>query len=411
VVDAYTYLGTITTTREGDWSAHVLDAIARAKRRSNDLAYMCRYDRGMRPRTALTLWQSLVRPILEYSSEIWSGQIPRYLVQKAEAVQLKFVRVALGLHKNGSGVANEMVMAEVGCERLQDRWTKLRLGYWRRVFVAPNGRLLRDVVEFRRRECVTSGGKGWGSKGWMPTMKATLNQHGLGEYWSNPAAAATMPKPVWKDAVYAAVDASADVDRAAAFSSKPSTAAYIDLKEWGPNPLNYSFSEGESGKLGQHVPERYLDDRRNLKGTRLKMLCRLGCLPLMNRVGREARPPWPREYRTCALCCAGKIEDVHHFVMECPRYASKRTALLKQACRELAGSKGSVNATDFANMDAKGQLAVLLGRRISDPATEDRLDRSVKRYLSKCWNLRAGVTGSINDALFTSYGIYAAPGA
>jgi hypothetical protein len=175
--------------------------------------------------------------------------------------------------------------------------------------------------------------------------------------------------------------------------------------------VKYSFSAGESGKLGQHVPERYLDDRRNLKGTRLKMLCRLGCLPLMNRVGREARPPWPREYRTCALCCTGKIEDVHHFVMECPRYAVKRSALLKQAVRELAGSKGEVNATDFAIMDVKGQLAVLLGRRISDPAAEDRLDRSVKRYLSKCWNLRSEVTGAINDALFTSYGIYTAPGA
>ncbi len=55
VVDSYTYLGTVTTTREGDWTAHVLSAISRAKRRSNDLMYMCRYDRGMRPRTALTL--------------------------------------------------------------------------------------------------------------------------------------------------------------------------------------------------------------------------------------------------------------------------------------------------------------------------------------------------------------------
>ena len=55
VVDAYTYLGTITTADEGDWSGYVLDAIGRAKRRSNDLLYMCRYDRGMRPRTAMTL--------------------------------------------------------------------------------------------------------------------------------------------------------------------------------------------------------------------------------------------------------------------------------------------------------------------------------------------------------------------
>jgi hypothetical protein len=62
-------------------------------------------------------------------------------------------------------------------------------------------------------------------------------------------------------------------------------------------------------------------------------------------------------------------------------------------------------------MGTKDQLSVLLGRRISDPAAEDRLDRSVKRYLSKCWNLRAGVTDAVNEALFTSYGIYTAPGA
>ena len=59
-------------------------------------------------------------------------------------------------------------------------------------------------------------------------------------------------------------------------------------------------------------------------------------------------------------------------------------------------------------MATKDQLAVLLGRRISDPAAEDRLDRSMKRYLLKCWNLRAGVMGAINDALSTSYGIYTA---
>ena len=55
----------------------------------NDLLYMMRYDRDMRPRTAVTLWQSLVRPILEYACKIWSGQIPKYIEQKAEAVQLE----------------------------------------------------------------------------------------------------------------------------------------------------------------------------------------------------------------------------------------------------------------------------------------------------------------------------------
>ena len=72
-----------------------------------------------------------------------------------------------------------------------------------------------------------------------------------------------------------------------------SAAEYVHTKEWGPTEQQYAFSSGEVGRRGQRTPEAYLDDRTNLKGTRLKLLCRLGALPLMRRVGREVRPPWP----------------------------------------------------------------------------------------------------------------------
>jgi hypothetical protein len=276
------------------------------------------------------------------------------------------------------------------------------------VFTAPRGRLLREVVEFRRREWLASVGKGWGSKGWVGTIKASLDLHGLGEFWVNPSSAAAMPSGNWKTVVYDAVNARSNTDREATLASKPSALNYIGIKEWGPNPREYSFSEGEVGKPGQLVPERYLDDRTNLKGTRLKMLCRLGCLPLMDRVGRETSPPWPLEYRTCAACNSDKIEDIHHFLMQCPRYEGKRSALLRQTVRELARTDSRVTAVKFATMSTRDQLDVLLGKRISDPTTEDRIDRSVKRYLSKCWNLRGEMTVAVNEALFTSYGIYSA---
>ena len=199
-----------------------------------------------------------------------------------------------------------------------------------------------------------------------------------------------------------------DVDRAASLADKSSTRSYTKIKEWGPNPADYSFSSGEVGRIGQHVPERYLDDRGNLKGTRLKMLCRLGCLPLMDRVGREAKPPWPRECRTCAMCPAVKVEDVHHFVMECPAYAAMRAALLRQVVHILASSRSHVTPAGFVTLTTGNQLAILLGKRIADPEAEDKLDRNVKRFLSKCWNIRSEVTGAVNDTLFTSYGIYSA---
>ena len=95
--------------------------------------------------------------------------------------------------------------------------------------------------------------------------------------------------------------------------------------------------------------------------------------------------------------------------MECPKYADKRTGLLRRTVVELVGSEGNLTAVDFATMQSRDQLTILLGKRLSDPAAEDRLGRNVKRFLTKCWNLRSEVTGAVNDALFTSYGIYSAP--
>ena len=46
-----------------------------------------------------------------------------------------------------------------------------------------------------------------------------------------------------------------------------------------------------------------------------------------------------------------------------------------------------------------------------EAAAEERIDRNIKNYLYKCWNLRSEVTGAMNEALCTSFGIYTTPGA
>ena len=93
--------------------------IGEAEKASAELLRVLRRDRGMRPRTGITLWKSLIRPKLEYACEIWNGQVSAARVARAEAVQLRFIHGMLGLHDKGSGVSNEVVRAEVGCESLQ----------------------------------------------------------------------------------------------------------------------------------------------------------------------------------------------------------------------------------------------------------------------------------------------------
>ena len=104
------------------------------------------------------------------------------------------------------------------------------MGYWRRVFAAPRGRLLRDLLDFRRREWDASAGRGWGTKGWVGSVKTTLGLHGLGEFWVNPEQAAVMGAPKWKTLVYDAVDARSDACRLVSLAGKPSAFTYISIK-------------------------------------------------------------------------------------------------------------------------------------------------------------------------------------
>ena len=398
VKERYEYLGTLSTSKEASWGEHMDMVIGEAEKASAELLRVLRRDRGMRPRTGITLWKSLIRPKLEYACEIWNGQVSAARVARAEAVQLRFIRGMLGLHDKGSGVSNEVVRAEVGCESLQCRWDKLQLGYWQRIYHSPPNRLLRVVAEFRRREWVASAGRGLGGRGCMQHFNRLLLAAKLGSFWGQPSAAARLCKASWKKRVYTEVDRLHDDRRAQRMSTMSSAEVYVGMKEWGANEEKYSFSRGERGKLGHQVPERYLDDRVNLKGTRLKMLCRLGCLPLLDRVGREAKPKLQPEMAVCLVCSSGAVESIKHLVMDCPAYATRRHTLMQQVGR--AADRAGVA---FAALPPEEQFLLLLGKRVDDPVLENRVDWQVKKFLCKSWTKRKPVMDAINRQFGTQY--------
>ena len=125
----------------------------------------------------------------------------------------------------------------------------------------------------------------------------------------------------------------------------------------------------------------------------------------MHRVGREVSPKWPKETRTCLACNGGQIEDVKHFILDCPLYDGHRARMLIEADWALDQSPAALDSTEFLSMDGPSRLSILLGKRIDDPVAEDRIDRAVKRFLRKAWNGRATVTAVINRLLETKYGV------
>ena len=118
-------------------------------------------------------------------------------------------------------------------------------------------------------------------------------------------------------------------------------------------------------------------------------------------IAREERqnPPGHANQRVCwhCMCDTGLIEDVRHFVMDCPAYAPKRAKLLDWV-RTLVDS---ADAPAFQDMGEEEKFYIILGKRFGNWIREDKVDRAVKRFLSKCWNAREPATATLDAALGT----------
>jgi len=384
VKKTYKYLGVDLLSNVSDWTKYVARAIAKATRVSEDLSWMCRRDNGLLPRTAATLWKAIARPVLEYAAELWAGDIPLVLANKAEAVQTNFARSILDL-AGCQSISNDVLRSELGMEKLSARWEKLRLGYWRRIHQATSERTLHFVVSLRRWQ-VEHAPPAF-NNGWMKPTKKLLQDRGLFSYWQDPNLCSRVPKLDWKDTVYEAVeehDTASIQDRLALLSSE-TAARYSRIKNWGEVGEDFACFSGEVGRRGALVPEPYLDDREEPVGRKLKLMCRTGCLPILKRVAREES--LPVEAGRCKMCTSGEVETISHFVVGCEAYGQHRAKMQESIQAGLRG-KPLVEALDM-----------LLGKSTGTVAVDECVDRAVKRFLKKAWRDRKWLTVATNTAL------------
>jgi predicted secreted protein len=383
VTKSYKYLGVDLINNLNDWSGYLNRTIGKAERVSRDLAWIFRRDNGLLPRSAATLWKAIVRPVLEYAAELWAGDISKEHTKKAEAVQIDFARIILGL--NGcQSIPDDFIRAELGMEKLTSRWEKLRLGYWRRLHVTAPTTTLHAVVALRKWQV------DWAppafDNGWMGRTKTLLQEGGFSKDWADPNLCCRLPKSAWKDVVYDSVEereTSNTISRLSSMSSNH-VARFVRSKFWGKVGKNFACFTGEIGRRGALVPEPYLDDRNEPIGRRLKLMCRAGCLPILKRVAREAE--LPAAFGRCKMCGSGSIEDIEHLVMACGAYSRHRSKMLE--------------SVDFGAecQSQSDRLDILLGKSTGVSKTDDRTDIAVKRFLKKAWRARKWLVLTTNKA-------------
>jgi hypothetical protein len=136
--------------------------------------------KGLATKAAERVWEAMIRPLLEYGSEIWHiGK-----EQEMERLQLQYGKALLGV---GKSCASEVVRGELGWWRLASRADFIRLKFWARVSRMPNNRLTKQVLVQRMKESSDKPGS------WCYRTRQSLLSVNLQQMWHNP-----MLPPNWE---------------------------------------------------------------------------------------------------------------------------------------------------------------------------------------------------------------------
>ena len=389
----YKYLGVDIPTNTENWNPHVVRVIANARNRSRDLLWLCRRDKGLRPRSAATLWKAIVRPMLEYAAELWAGDIAKEKVREAEKIQTDFARAVLGL-TGVYGVPNVLVRAELGLEKLESRREKLRLGFWRRIRMARRDRAFYKVAEWRRRQVVAGEGQ-LGTRSWMRKTWELMSRRGLGREWAEPQMCQRVSKEAWKKRVYVVVEECFEGRREEELAMMESIGRYERTKSWERVDEESAVYSGEVGMLGAQVCEEYLDDVRERGATNLKLQCRAGCLPVMTRVMKVVGVPV--EWGVCLMCDSGRAENIDHILLDCSAYKNQRKRLMHKVTEAVsAASRGEIGIED---MEREELIQIMMGRKVGSQEAARDIDHAFKRFLKRVWRSRKRVVKEVEKML------------
>ena len=226
----------------------------------------------------------------------------------------------------------------------------------------------------------------------MRGTRDLLQTRGLTDHWTVPSECAAMTKAEWKKVVYNAVEGSHEAAREQECETMVSMERYIHVKDWSRTSKDRAEYSGEIGRLGALVVERYLDDVKDRFGSRLKLMCRAGCLPTIARVAWELGIN--NSSTGCVLCDTGREEDIPHIMLHCPAHQIHRTRMMDTV--SVAYKRGNEGA-QFGALSGEQQIRVLLGAPAGCKLTEVGIDCAVKRFLRKAWKVRRPISLAINE--------------
>ena len=132
VVDSHKYLG-VVIDQKLTWRKNTEATAAKAEKSLRLILRLCDTKRGVSQRLLILLYESCVRPILEYASEVW-GDVSKTNAQKLTTVQHHALKASLGVNRR-SHTGDVCVEAQV--PPLEPRRKIQILRFWKNLHLHP----------------------------------------------------------------------------------------------------------------------------------------------------------------------------------------------------------------------------------------------------------------------------------
>jgi hypothetical protein len=388
----YPYLGVEVSALNGR-PASLVDRRVRAARAKHPLisgplgGRFC----GIPVPLAIRLWNTVVRPSLEWGAE--TVVLPKHLLHKLDACLGAFLRTAVG---TDSFTSTDFLLYELGVQSVSSRRDELQLRFLKHLCTSVS-----PLVSSVFRSRCAQVRRGMASRSLCHHFHLLLQKYDLLSVWNAlPRDSADPLWHRWDQRVHAAV-LRADLElRASQLRLKPNLTIYCSLK-----PLN-----------ARTFPSYLL---RHGLGQWVKLRLRSSSLQLLSVLGRYVKPPLNPDQMMC-LMCGLAVEDPAHFLCQCPSLLSERLAFIETVRSDsgLAALPTAVVAVDsLASWDPSLCVPILL-RSCEDPCDSRRaaspsmllaaaLEPFIIKYLSAIWLRRASVLGyvpsiSVQDRLSAS---------
>jgi hypothetical protein len=330
--------------RTGDWNFFKERMLAKATTVMNAAWGIGLQTGALSVTGGIRIWEGIVRPILEYGSEIWpAAHTDRW--KEAEAIQKKMGKRILRV---GPKTSDAVVYGELGWWTLRGRRMLLRLKYWwKLIHMGSKARMVRRMYDCSREKCEANEGKPKKNRvsNWCTYTKQILTELGLEDAWTSGEVGT---RSEWDVRVRAAIQ---DKEQTMWREGMMQNKVLVTYAKFKKTLEREEYLEGNSDAFG----------RMGL--TRL----RSGNHCLSINVDRWKSPKSKREDRVCDQCLAKNcswnwvMEDEAHFMLECPSYETERTQWRKSR-NDILGKKEVIAEEESTEMEME---------RVMGPAPKD----------------------------------------